>query len=120
MPSDEHVESSGACSPMLKHDKIDFVSVDHQTNRVILSLIETRPWGDRGANIRDLHEKLNTYLNYVIGGQIWSDFSETRGKRVVFRLHAAFPVTEKEETYILTLRSKFLDARDLGWGTTVL
>lgn len=53
---------------MTNYRKIDVVAFDQKTNRVILSLIETRPWGDRGENIRDLHEKLNTYWSYVLGG----------------------------------------------------
>ena len=121
MPSDEHKDAiSAQSSPMTKHDKIDLVSIDEKTSRVILSMIEIRPWGDRGANIRDLHEKVNTYLNYALGGQIWSDNPAMRGKQVTFRLHSSFPLTEKEERYILLLREKFLDARNLGWETTIL
>jgi hypothetical protein len=118
MPSPQNDPSSA--SPMTNHQKIDVVAFDQKTDRVVLSLIETRPWGDRGENIRDLHEKLNTYLNYVLGGQIWSDYPAMRGKRVAFRLHAACPLTDKEEQYILTIRTKFLDARNIGWETTVL
>jgi hypothetical protein len=121
MASDEDKDTvADPASPMTKHDKIDLISVDEKTDRVILSMIETRAWGDRGGNIRDLHEKLNTYLNYVIGGQIWSDYPPMRGKRVAFRLHAAFPLTDKEEHYILVVREKFLNAQNIGWETTVL
>ena len=109
-----------SASPMTEHNKIDLISIDEKTDRVILSMIETRPWGNRGEHIRDLHEKLNAYLNYVIGGQIWSDYPLMRGKRVAFRLHSSFPLTDEEERYILILREKFLDARNFGWETTVL
>jgi len=121
MASDEQENAvPSPVSPMTKYDKIDVISVDEKTDRIVLSMIETRPWGDRGENIRDLHEKLNTYLHYVIGGQIWSDYPTMRGKRVAFRLHSAFPLTDNEERYILTLRQRFLDREGFDWETTVL
>jgi hypothetical protein len=107
-------------SPMTLHDRIDLIGVDEKNDRVVLSMIETRPWGTRGENLRDLQEKLNTYLNYVLGGQMVSDYPLTQGKRVAFRLHAAYPLTDKEERYILLAREKFLDAKNFEWETTLL
>jgi hypothetical protein len=119
MSSSEHNDQSSV-SPMTNHHKIDFVAFDKKTDRIILSLVETRPWGDHGKNISDLHEKLNTYLNYLLGEQIWRDYPAMRGKRVALRLQAAFPLTDKEEQYILNIRKRFLDARNIGWETTML
>jgi hypothetical protein len=105
---------------MQKHQQIDVVSHDPKTDRVVLSLVETRSWGERGGLLRDLQEKVNTYLNYVEGGQLWQDYPAMKGKKVAFRLHSQFPPTPREGDFIDIVKRKYLDPLDIIWLTTGL
>ena len=107
-------------SPMQKHQQVDVVSHDPKTDRVVLSMIETRPWGDKGALLADLQEKMNTYLAYIESGQLVRDYPTMKGKKIAFRLHAAFPPTAREEKFIDIVKQKDLEPRDILWFTTAL
>jgi hypothetical protein len=107
-------------SPMQKHQQIDVVSHDPKTDRVVLSLVETRSWGEHGALLPDLQEKVNAYLNYVEGGQLWRDYPAMKGKKVAFRLHSQFPPTPRECDFVDIVKRKYLDSLDVIWLTTGL
>ena len=107
-------------SPMQKHQQVDIVSHDPKTDRVVLSMIETRPWGDKGALMPDLQEKMNTYLGYVESGQLVRDYPAMAGKKIAFRLHAAFLPTAREEKLIDIVKRTYLEPRDILWLTTTL
>ena len=47
-------------SLMQRHGEIDIVAFDRPNDRVVLSIVETRPWGDGDETLFDLQEKLNT------------------------------------------------------------
>lgn len=114
------VEAAEDVSPMQKHQQIDVVSHDPRTDRVVLSLVETRPWGEQGKLLPDFQEKLNTYLAYVEGGQLWRDYPAMTGKKVAFCLHAQFPPTQPEEDFIAIVKRKYLDPRDILWSRATL
>jgi len=107
-------------SPMQKHQQVDVVSLDPKTDRVVLSMVETRSWGDKGALMPDLQEKMNTYLGYVESGQLVKDYPAMKGKKIAFRLHVAFPPTAREEKLIDIVKQKYLEPRDILWLTTTL
>ena len=107
-------------SPMQKHQQIDIVSHDPKTDRVVLSMIETRPWGDKGALMPDLQEKMYTYLAYVESGQLSRDYPAMKGKKITFRLHTAFPLTAREEKLIDIVKQQHLETGDILWLTTTL
>jgi len=83
-------------------------------------MVEMRPWGEHGANLPDLQEKLNTYLNYVEGGQLWRDYPAMAGKKVAFRLHTQYPLTKREENFLEIVKRKYLEPRDISWSITPL
>jgi hypothetical protein len=77
---------------LAEHRKIDLVAHDSKSDRVILAMIEERPWGERGELLPDLQEKLNTYLGYVFGGQLAKDYPAMKDKKVSFLLQTKFPI----------------------------
>jgi hypothetical protein len=103
-------------SPMQKHQQIDFVAHDPKSDRVVLSMVETRSWGEHGALLPDFQEKLNTYLGYVLGGQLTKDYPAMKGKKIKFLLQTKFPLGEREEELIEIVKKKYLDPRDIEWA----
>jgi hypothetical protein len=107
-------------SPMQNHQQIDFVALDPKSDRVILVMIETRSWGDRGALLPDFQEKLNTYLGYVLQGQLAKDYPTMKDKKVRFLLQAKFPLGEREVKFIEIVRKEHLEPRDIEWAVLAL
>lgn len=107
-------------SPMQNHQKIDFIAHDPKTDRVVLSMVETRPWGDKGAHLPDFQEKLNTYMGYVLGGQLAQDYPALKDKKITFLLQTKFPLTQREEHFVDIVKKKYLEPRDILWAVQPL
>lgn len=99
---------------------IDFVSVDPLSGTAYLSLIEERAWGDVGALLPDLENKLNTYLEYVESGQLLEDYPDLRGTRVTFRFHYFHELTAREREFIRIVVQQHLVPREIGWEQELL
>ncbi len=112
--------ASDDLSPMQKHQQIDFVAHDPKSDRVVLSMIETRAWGDHGALLPDLQEKLNTYLGYIVGGQLVTDYPAMEGKKVRLLLQSKFPLGEREEKLVEIVKKRYLEPRDIEWAVLPL
>lgn len=52
----------------------------------LLVMIEERRWGADKNQAADLKAKINTYLGYMLDGNLFRDFPETLGKPVCIRL----------------------------------
>jgi hypothetical protein len=87
-------------------DKIDFVTIEHKTGDVLLSISDHLSWeDDEGEHLLMLQTKLNTYLAFIEGGQIHRDIPETVGRPVVINLVGKFPLSE-EATRFFRLASQ--------------
>jgi hypothetical protein len=95
-------------------DVIDFISHDPARDVVTLSLVEERPWGERGELLPQLQSKLNTYLTYA-GHQLAADYPAVKGSVVEFRLHHAFPLGEREREFVRIVRKHHLDPAGIKW-----
>jgi hypothetical protein len=114
------VRATEESSSMQNHHKIDVISHDPKTDRVVLSMIETRAWGEAGALLPDFQEKLNTYMGYVLGGQLAQDYPSMKDKKVTFLLQTKFPLTQREEHFVEIVKKKYLDPRDILWAVQPL
>ena len=99
---------------------IDLVSIDPLTGTVFLSLVEERPWGDRGELLRELETKLNTYIEYVEGGQLVHDYPDLVGKPVAFRLHYFHEPGANEREFIRIAVQQYLHPRSIRWEQSLL
>jgi len=107
-------------SPMQNHRQVDIASKDPAGESIVLSLVETRAWGERGANLIDVQKKIYAYLDFVESGAIWTKFPEMKGKKIIFRLHSAFPPAELEEKFFALARKNYLDPLGISWQTSGL
>lgn len=82
----------GVENPML----LDLIARDPADDRVVLTMIERRPWGlaDGAALARQfaqIEEKINRYLGYVLDGFLAEHYPQYVGKQVRIRLRCAEP-----------------------------
>ena len=98
------------------HGTIDIVSLDPATGAVILSMVEARPWGDRGALLPDLQAKLSTYLGYALDGQLHADYPDLRGRSIQFELAYVDMPGPREEHFLDIVRRTYLEPEGIGWA----
>ncbi len=81
-------------------DKIDFLTIEHKTGDVLLTISDHLNWDeDEGEHLLMLQAKLNSYLAFVEGGQMYRQIPETRGRRVVINLVGKFPLSEEATNF---------------------
>lgn len=71
-------------------DTIDLIAQDAE-GRVLLVMVEERPWGVGNAQDTQLREKINTYAGYVLEGGLEREYPDTVGQPVLIQLNCTEP-----------------------------
>jgi hypothetical protein len=75
----------GVENPMI----MDLISADAASGKVVLAMFERRAWGASPLQFRQIEEKINRYLGYVLDGFLAEQYPKYIGKRVQIRLDCA-------------------------------
>lgn len=59
---------------------IDFLSIDQGGARVVLAISDHWDWSAPMEHLLALQEKINYYMAFVEGGQVWESATETSGR----------------------------------------
>jgi len=77
-------------APGVENPKVvDLISVDPASDKVVLTMIERRPWGASPQQFQQIEEKINRYMGYALDGFLAEHYPEYEGKRVQIRLECA-------------------------------
>lgn len=68
---------------------VDLITVDPASQKVVLVMIERRPWGADPGQFGQIEEKINRYLGYVLDGFLVQHHPEYEGRPVLLRLDCA-------------------------------
>jgi hypothetical protein len=68
---------------------IDLIELDAQSGHVVLAMVERRGWNDSPEQFRQIEEKINRYMGYVLDGHLTTHYPKYTGKRVEIRLDCA-------------------------------
>jgi hypothetical protein len=68
---------------------VDLITLDPATDKVVLAMIERRPWGAAPHQFAQIEEKINRYLGYVLEGFLAEQYPQYEGRRVTIRLDCA-------------------------------
>ena len=68
---------------------VDLIEVDPASRQVVLVMIERRMWDSDPRQLRQLEEKINRYMGYVIEGHLTSHYPQYEGRSVQIRLECA-------------------------------
>jgi hypothetical protein len=68
---------------------VDLISVDAASGKVVLTMIERRPWGASDRQFQQIEEKINRYMGYVLDGFLVEQQPQYEGKAVQLRLECA-------------------------------
>jgi hypothetical protein len=65
---------------------VDLIELDRETGHVVLAMIERRGWECSPGQFKQIEEKLNRYMGYVLDGHLTSHYPQYEGKPVRIRL----------------------------------
>jgi len=66
---------------------IDLFALDEKTGEVLLVMNEIRPWDGSDERLHELQEKFNTYVSFLLDGELANEHPELAGKRARIELH---------------------------------
>ena len=68
---------------------IDLIAVDAESNAIVLAMVEKRPWDAHPQQLKQIEEKINRYLGYVVDGFFVEQYPQYKGRAVQIRLDCA-------------------------------
>jgi hypothetical protein len=68
---------------------IDLITLDRASDSVILVMTERRPWSASAEQVKQIEEKLNRYMGYLLDGFLAQQYPQYLGKSVQIRLDCA-------------------------------
>jgi len=92
----ERLEERGVHNPRV----VDLIFRDSETGEVVLTMQETRPWGSVPDQIKQVEDKFNSYLGYVLAGYLEREYPQYAGLPVVFRLDCAETPGDRESAFL--------------------
>jgi hypothetical protein len=98
---------------------VDLIALDASTDRVVLTMLEVRPWGSAPDQLRQLESKFNAYLSYVLDGHLARDYPQYAGRKVRFQLDCATPPGGGERPMLTAMRN-FAAAEDLEFEVQLI
>lgn len=75
-------------------DKIDFASLDGASEDFMLTISDHLDWNKPEEHLLALQSKLNTYIDFVESGEIYSQWPLAVGRVVKFRVIGKYPLSD--------------------------
>ena len=97
---------------------VDLIDFDPDRGEVVLSMIEERPWGSVPDQIKQIEDKFNSYLAYVLAGHLEREYPQYAGKRAVFQLECAQPPGRQQDAF-LTAVANFAEGENIRFAVVV-
>jgi len=71
---------------------VDAAGVDRVSGNVVLTIADSWDWDNIPRLLFALQEKLNSYIQFIEGGQVFESFPEARGRGVIIDIITRFPM----------------------------
>jgi hypothetical protein len=99
---------------------IDLITPDSDSGQVVLVMLEERAWSDEYARLKQLEDKINAYLVFVLDGFLHEQYPEYEGRAVRIQLDcAAEPPAGSRAAAMLTAARNYAAANDLHFAVNV-
>jgi hypothetical protein len=82
-------------------NELDYVGINYASGDLWLTTTDPLPWDeDEGHHLYLLQDKMNAYLAFIEGGDVFQKFPEAEGRRIVINLVGRFPLSAKAHTFL--------------------
>ena len=83
---------------------VDLITVEPDSQKVVLVMIERRPWGAEPKQFGQIEEKINRYMGYVLDGFLVQHYPQYEGRPVIIRLDCAEEPTGEAARFVAAAR----------------
>ena len=112
---EETREPRGVYNPKV----VDLINHDREKGEVVLLMLEQRVWGSAPEQLRQLEEKFNRYLSFVLDGFLVEQFPQYKDLPVCFRLDCAAAPGDEERKLLSSMKS-FAGTHDIRFEVNVI
>ncbi|WP_293309451.1 DUF6572 domain-containing protein [Pedobacter sp. UBA5917] len=99
---------------VLDINKIDFIGTDRQTGEVILTISDHINWDDTQYHLSALQEKINAYLNFIDSEEIYKEYPNAIGKKLIVQITGKYHINKEGHEFIEKVAA-FLNNGDIGF-----
>jgi len=80
---------------------VDAIGTDHDANEVVLTIADHLPWsGEDKEHLYLLQEKINTYLAFIEGGEIYHSYPSAKAKQFVIEVVFQFSPNDSWQWFL--------------------
>ena len=90
----DHAHAQPAKNGVENPGVLDALGRDGDTGEVVLVMLEHRPWSGGDVQLQQLQEKLNSYLSFVLDGEMIEQLPQLKGVPVRIQLACSEPPPE--------------------------
>ena len=112
---EETREPRGVYNPKV----VDLIRHDQERDEVVLLMLEQRVWGAAPEQLRQLEEKFNRYLSFVLDGFLVEQFPQYKDLPVCFRLDCAMAPGDAERQMLASMKS-FAATHDIRFEVNLI
>lgn len=93
--------------------KIDIIYTEEDESEVVVAICDHLPW-DMEDHILILQEKINSYITFILGGQIYEDYPDSKDKKITIQVYALHEFTDEALEFLENVK-EFLSEHDIGF-----
>jgi len=97
---------------------IDHISIDLEGNTV-LTISDHLEWDEDNEHLVLLQEKINVYLSFIESGQLYEEYPNTNGRKIIINLIARY-VPNQDGNSFINLIQQGLKSAGYGFAFSVL
>ena len=97
---------------------IDLITLDATANRVVLQMVEDRPFGTEPEQLAQLEEKFNNYVDYILDGWLVRQYPQYKDLPVTIELLTATAPDETTQKMLAEM-SRFAERVALTFTTSI-
>ena len=79
---------------------VDLIEMDPASGRVVMVMTEQRAWNGGPEQFRQIEEKINRYMGYVLDGHLVTHYPQYEGRPVAIRLDCAEPARGESARFV--------------------
>ena len=79
---------------------VDVIHIDKKSEEVVLTIADHLEWTEPAKDhLLLLQDKINAYLRFVESGELYQEYPNARGKRIVICVVGQYPTSESAEKF---------------------
>jgi hypothetical protein len=98
---------------------VDLINANKENNEVILIMMEDRKWGSVPNQLKQVEDKFNTYLGFVLDGFLVQHYPQYDGYRACFKIQCIEAIRDEDEEFFNAVK-KYAESQNIRFEIEVM